>query len=151
MCVCTDTCASFILLLLHSTVNSFQLLRDKVFWELWPKVTQATEKTKIPAMKENPVLRETIKRNRIIRRRWMCFEVTHSLKSTNRISIRVQTTENCMRFVFTTNLNWHWSQWTSEQMFEFRDVQPRQLCVSVILLITTGSLSETRTVAFELT
>ena len=53
--------------------------------------------------------------------------------------IRVQTPENCMRFVFTTNLN--------RQVFVLHD-SSRQLRVSVLLLVTAGSQSETRAVAF---
>ena len=61
--------------------------------------------------------------------------------------IRVQTPENCMWFVFTTNLNRQASERASGKVFVLRD-SSRQLRVSVLLLVMAGNQSETRAVAF---
>ena len=62
------------------------------------------------------------------------------------LSIRVQTMENHMRFVLYNKLK-SASERRSEGAFVLCD-RSRQLHASVLLLVTAGSQSETRTVAF---
>ena len=62
------------------------------------------------------------------------------------LSTRIQTTKNCMRFVVYNKPKWA-SDRLNERVFVLRD-ESRQLRASVLLLITAGSQSETRTVGF---